>query len=236
MADNSLFHNDVWGRVDDATPATMGRRAYLLAVTGFTAVGVAVSAMAAQWAGSTIRLATMGGWGMLGFTLVLFLIALGATWVAASNTDPLISGVAFFVLAIAFGVLLSPVVALYTAASVAKILALTTMLVIGLGLIGAFIPQGLSSWGMPLLGLLLLLIVGQFGVLFLGMLGVPVTGAMTALDWLGLVLFSAMVIFDLNRALRIPYTLDNAIDSAMAVYLDFINIFIRLLSLFGQKK
>ena len=46
MANKSLFHNDVWDRVDDATPATMGRRAYLLAVTGFTAVGVAVSAMA----------------------------------------------------------------------------------------------------------------------------------------------------------------------------------------------
>ena len=236
MADKGLFHNGVWDRVDDATPATMGRRAYLLAVTGFTAVGIAVSAMAAQWAGSVINLSAMGGWGMLGFVLVLFLIALGATWVASTNDDPLISGVAFFVLAIAFGVLLGPVVALYTAASVAKILALTTLLVVGLGLIGAFIPKDLTSWGLPLVGLLLLLIVGQFGVIFLAALGIPVAGAMTVLDWLGLLLFSAFVVFDLNRALRIPYTLDNAVDSAMALYLDFINIFIRLLSLFGQKK
>ena len=59
---------------------------------------------------------------------------------------------------------------------------------------------------------------------------------MTALDWLGLLLFGAFVVFDLNRAIRIPYTMDNAVDSAMAIYLDFINIFIRLLSLMGQKK
>lgn len=141
MADKRLFHNDVWDRANDATPATMSRRVYLIAVTGFTAVGIAVSATAAQWAGSTINLAAIGRWGVIGFVLVVFLIALGATWVAASSDD-------------------------------------------------------------PLLGLLLLLIVGQFGVLFLGMLGVPVAGAMTALDWLGLALFSALVIFDLNRALR----------------------------------
>ena len=70
----------------------------------------------------------------------------------------------------------------------------------------------------------------------MGMFGLPVDGAMTALDWIGVVIFGGLVIFDLNRAVRLPHTLDNAIDRAMAIYLDFINIFLRLLSLMGQKK
>jgi FtsH-binding integral membrane protein len=36
--------------------------------------------------------------------------------------------------------------------------------------------------------------------------------------------------------MRVPFTADNAIDCALAVYLDFINIFIRLLELSGTKK
>jgi len=34
--------------------------------------------------------------------------------------------------------------------------------------------------------------------------------------------------------MRIPYTMNNAIDAAVEVYLDFINLFIRLLSLLGE--
>ena len=235
MAGKGLFHNDVWDRAGDRTVATMPRSAFMLMVCAITAVGVGISALAAQWSGANVNLASMG-WGGLGFVLVLFLVALGATMVASASDDPLVSAAAYVVLTVAFGLLLGPVVFMYTAVSVAKVLALTVMLVIGLGLIGVFIPKDLSSWGMPLLGLLLILIIGQFGVILLGALGLPVAGAMTLLDWLGLLLFSAYVIFDLNRALRIPYTMNNAVDSAMAIYLDFINIFIRLLSLMGQKK
>lgn len=133
MAEKGLFHNGVWDRANDSTAATMSRRVYMLLLCAFTAAGIAVSALAAQWAATNIHMAAMGGWGGLGFVLVLFIIALSATWVAASNDDPLISGVAYAVLAVAFGVLLGPVVAMYTAASVAKVLALTVMLVVGLG-------------------------------------------------------------------------------------------------------
>ncbi len=36
--------------------------------------------------------------------------------------------------------------------------------------------------------------------------------------------------------MRVERTHDNAIDCAVAVYLDFANLFIRLLSLFGARK
>jgi len=42
-------------------------------------------------------------------------------------------------------------------------------------------------------------------------------------DWAESCLFSGFVLFDLNRAMRIPYTMNNAIDAAVEVYMDFIN-------------
>ncbi|KXK08595.1 MAG: Inhibitor of apoptosis-promoting Bax1 [Microgenomates bacterium OLB22] len=49
-------------------------------------------------------------------------------------------------------------------------------------------------------------------------------------------MFGAIIIYDLNRAMRIPYTHDNAIDVALGIYLDWVNVFIRLLRLFGILK
>jgi FtsH-binding integral membrane protein len=41
--------------------------------------------------------------------------------------------------------------------------------------------------------------------------------------------------FDWYRAQAYPKTVDNAIDSAVDLYLDIINLFIRLLEIFGKK-
>jgi len=45
-----------------------------------------------------------------------------------------------------------------------------------------------------------------------------------------------LVIYDLNRAMRLQRTMNNAIDVSVQVFLDFINIFIRILSLMGGVK
>lgn len=232
---DSLFSNAVWDRADHFGAETMSRKLYMLATCGFTALGIALSAATSMISyGWDMRQWSV--WAMLGFMLGVLAIALVGTYIATENDSPLISMMGYALVAGPFGLMLGPVVGSYTTASVLKILALTTGVVLTLGLIGATIPDDLSSWGTPLLGGLLFLIGGYFIVPLMGMFGLPVDGAMTALDWIGVVIFGGLVIFDLNRAVRLPHTLDNAIDSAMAIYLDFINIFLRLLSLMGQKK
>jgi FtsH-binding integral membrane protein len=49
-------------------------------------------------------------------------------------------------------------------------------------------------------------------------------------------LFCAYIIYDWNRALRLPYTVDNAIDAAVALYLDIMNLFIHLLRILGKSQ
>ena len=132
--------------------------------------------------------------------------------------------------------LTGPLVAHYTTASVLRVFLITTGMTVGLGFLGAMWPRSLASWGGWLFGALLVLILGQFSTMLLGAFGLPVRGAMTVFDWIGVVLFSAYIIFDLNRAMRVPATHDNAVDCAVAVYLDFANLFVRLMSLLGDRK
>ena len=108
---------------------------------------------------------------------------------------------------------------------------ITTAMVVVLGVMGALIPKSLESWAPYLFGGLCLLILGLLFVPLAAAFGLPVEGALTWMDWIGIVLFGGYVIFDLNRAQRVERTHDNAIDCALAVYLDFVNIFVRVIGL-----
>lgn len=176
------------------------------------------------------------GWLLLGFALGVLVVSIAGTFVFNSSENPLVSLIGYAMVAGPFGLLLGPVIAEYTPASVLKVFIITTAMVVILGLVGAVIPESLESWGSWLLGGLLILILGYFLVPLAGFFGANVGGAMTILDWVGVALFGALVVFDLNRAMRLPRTLDNSIDCAAAVFMDFINIFIRLLSIMGKAR
>ena len=55
------------------------------------------------------------------------------------------------------------------------------------------------------------------------------------MDWIVALLFCGYIGYDWARANAIPNTLDNAIDSAAALYLDIINLFIRLLHIMSRR-
>ena len=213
----------VWERTGEST---MSGNSYAFWITFWTAIGIATSAVVACLTLS---------WDYSLFLVVpAFIASIIGISIAQKNDDPLISIGGYLLNTVSFGAITGPVVALYTPASVARILFLTTAVVIGLGIAGAILPRSLENWWSWLFGGLLLLFAGQILLPLAAYLGVPVGNAMTVWDWAGVALFSGFVVFDLNRAMRIPYTMNNAIDAAVEVYLDFINLFIRLLSLLGE--
>lgn len=236
-SEKSIFSNGVWDRANDSRPedATMSRRLYLLLVCFWTAAGIAFSAYVSTFSANW-DLSGWNIWGLLGFFLLCFLGALGGTVISTMSDNPKISLLGYAIVTGLFGLMLGPILSLYETSSILKVLVITGAVVVVLGAIGALIPDNLAPWGLWLFGGLLLVIGAQIIVPILGSFGLPVQGAMTWVDWIALVIFGGLVIFDLNRAVRLPYTHDNAIDSAVAIYLDFINIFIRLLSLMGAKK
>lgn len=217
----------VWDR-QSGTHA-MSKNFFAFLVSFWTAAGIASSAVAAHMTAA---------WrpGLIEILLVGLAIPIVGIIIAMKSSNPVFSLLGYAMVTIPFGAVAGPTIAMYTAASVAKVFMITTGIVVTLGIIGAVYPKSLEGWGIWLFGGLLILIFGQFGVMIAAAFGVNVGGAMTWLDWAGVVLFSGYVIYDLNRAMRVERTHDNAIDCAVAVYLDFANLFLRLLSLLGQRK
>lgn len=213
----------------------LSKRTYMFLVTMFTAAGIAFAAafslISLEW--------DMKAWhwaAMLGFFLGVLAVGILGIWIAHSSDNPLISSIGYAIVAGAMGLMMGPFVNMYTTVSVFRILALTTLIVVVLGVIGAMWPGDLASWGKWLLGALIIVIVATLAVPLLGFFGLPTGGAMLLIDWIAIFVFAGFVIYDLNKAVRLEFTVDNAIDSALNIFLDFINLFIRLLEIFGQKK
>lgn len=220
-----MFGDSVWNR---RGYNVVSKNLFAFMVALWTAIGIAVSAVAAYF---TQEMA-LSLWFLLG------VLALGIVGViiALASKNPVISLVGYMMVAVPFGMMLGPVVAMYTIASVVRVFFVTTGIVVVLGIVGAVIPDSLEGWGSWLLGALTMLLIGYFVVPIASMFGLPIDRALTWMDWIGVLVFSGYVIYDWNRAMRVSYTMDNAIDCALAVYLDFINLFIRLLQLTGTKK
>ncbi len=216
------FADSVWERT--AASHAMGKRAYVSLISFWTLVGIAMTGVTA-YACQDLEL----GWWMLAVIAAAF----GGTFLALYSDNPFLSFIGYMLVAVPFGAMLGPVVALYSPGTVIKVAAITTGMVLLLGAVGVVWPRSLESWHPYLLGALWILLLGLFAMPLLSWAGLDVSTAMGIWDWVGVVLFGALVIFDLNRAMRIERTLDNSIDVALAVYLDWLNIAIRLLSIMG---
>lgn len=215
----------VWSR-DGAS--TMSKGTFALSVSAWTLAGI-LATMVASNVSQNWKL----NWPIL---IALFVVTLLGVLISVMSDNPFVSFIGYAMLSVASGLMLGPIIATYTTASVVKVFLVTSGVVAGLGLVGAIIPRSLESWGSWLLGALLLLLVGYFIAPIAGAFGLDVGGALSVIDWIAIVIFCASVVFDWNRAMRVPRTADNAIDCAVSIYLDWVNIFIRLLAIMGRTR
>jgi FtsH-binding integral membrane protein len=213
---------------------TMSVRSYMAAISGFTAVFIMVSMVGASF--SYTWTFSDNGWLLLLFMLACLVGSIGGGVLAQANDDPMISVIGGTICAGAMGLMIGPFVALYELGSVVQAFVLAAGVVLVTGFIGALLPADLSAWGAPLFGLLLGAIFIQFGGIMLAAFGLDMELSFTILDWAVLILFCAIMVYDLNMARRLDRTFNNAIDVAVNVFLNFANIFIRILSIMGQAK
>lgn len=222
-ANSGFFGDSVWGRTGHGN---IGARAFVALFNLWVVLGLGASAWCAF-----LSQGWMPGWWMLLAAIVPFI----GIFIAGLSEFPPFSLVGYAMMVGSFGFLLGPVVEQYTEASLVKVI-LTTGLVSGtLGIVGTLYPKSLESWGSFLFGGLLVLLFGQIFGDIATLAGLPVAGTFTMLDWIGVILFSAYVMFDYNRAMRVERTVDNSIDCALAVYLDIFDLFLYLLPIMGEK-
>lgn len=135
------------------------------------------------------------------------------------------------------GVTLSVVFVVYELSSIVSVFIISALVFGILGFIGYKTNRDLNSWGTYIIVFLIAGIV-------LSLLNLIVFRSSVldiAIDWLILILFCGATIYDINKIKVLQDSADINQDKihiycAMQLYLDFINIFLRILSLFGKSK
>lgn len=145
----------------------------------------------------------------------------------------------FFLYSAANGLLLSVIMFMYSTSAIIYVLLVTMIIFIVMTLYGLKTKEDLSSYGSFFRGALIALVIVSIINIFL-----KVSVIAWGLSVFAIVLFTALIAYDVNRITRI---LDSsnfseedynrfAIIGALNLYLDFINLFLNLLRIFGKKR
>ena len=143
----------------------------------------------------------------------------------------------FYGYAILNGVTLSTIFRVYSLGTIGKSFVMTAALFGVLAYMGHSTDKDLTKMGPILLTALLIGIIATIINLFLGS-----TMFSIVLDWVMLFIFAGLTIYDMNKMKMMSQTIQNDSASlekmyiycAMELYLDFINIFLRILRILGR--
>ena len=159
-------------------------------------------------------------------------LALGGTLIAAKSRKPLISFLGYNMVVVPFGLVISLLVDAYAGidSEIVMYAFLYTMLIsVGMMALVMIRPQFFAKLGGMLTAVLIGLILCEVVLLILGVRQIVT-------DWLVAGLFSLYIGYDIYRSQQFPKTLDNAVDSALDIYMDIANLFIRILSILGKRR
>ncbi|MDD5948179.1 MAG: Bax inhibitor-1 family protein [Lachnospiraceae bacterium] len=168
-----------------------------------------------------------------GVTLIAIMIGYAVCCVIGSlmvhrSSNPVVSfiGFNFFALPIGF-VLAFATIPYYSSGVIVRAFVLTAVITGVMLLVSTLIPDTFLSMGKALFISLLVCIVVDLIALILGQDLVIVDYAVTFI-------FTLFVGYDWARANACAKTFDNAVDCAAELYLDIINLFLRILSILGR--
>lgn len=145
-------------------------------------------------------------------------------------------GILYFVYAMINGLTLSTIFYAFELESIVTIFFGAAIIFAGLGFFGYTTKMDVSRWQPILTWTLIIGLIVSLVNLFIGNALLDIV-----IDWGILIVISGVTIYDMNKlkALSDEEGIDKEkvhIYCAMQLYLDFINIFIRLLSLFGKRR
>ena len=175
--------------------------------------------------------------GYFNVLLIVELIAVFLFSLLFRKLPPIVVSVLYFVYSMLNGVTLSVIFAVFELSSITSIFVISAILYGILAFIGYKSVSDLSSWRPYITVFLIAGIVLSFINLFI----LKNSTFDLILDWLILILFCGITIYDINqiKLLQSEPSIDQEkihIYCAMQLYLDFINIFLRILSIFGKRR
>lgn len=153
-----------------------------------------------------------------------------------TKASPTVVTIMYFGYAFLNGFTLSVIFAAYELTSIGYSFAATAAMFGILAYIGYKTDKDLSNWGTIFTVALIVGLVVTLINLFIGSTMLDII-----LDWVMLFLFFGLIVYDMNKikAMQEAGFCDDEklyIYGAMELYLDFINVFLRILSIFGKNK
>lgn len=165
----------------------------------------------------------------LAVIVIYFAGSIGSMMAVYRSRVPSISFLGFTGLSLSMGLLLTYYVQWFDLASIAQAFWITGM-VVALMLVASTLFHDFFRGIGRMLGLALLTtLVVEVVMMLFGRGG-------GAIDWVVVLIFCGYIGYDWARAQEYPATLDNAIDSAADIYVDIVNLFVRILAIIGNKR
>ena len=220
-----------------------GLRAYMLRVYNYMAIGVALTGVAAyvtyQMVLSNPGLQQTLFGGPLYF--VLLFVPLGLVFFLSfriQHLQPATAQALFFFYAAVLGVSLTPIFIVYTGASIARVFFISAASFGALSLYGYTTQRDLGPIGS-------FCIMGLFGIILASLVGLffPSPGLSFVISVVGVLVFAGLTAWD-TQSIKEMYSVNDdgtiagrkAIMGALRLNLDFINLFLMLLRLFGDRR
>ena len=237
---------------DRALAIDAGLRAYMLRVYNYMAAAVALTGIVAWFtfqaavttnaAGAIVGLTPFGQAIFGGPTVIVLLLAtLGLVFFISFRIQRLQFTTAltlFMVYAGLLGLMLSSVFLAYTGASITRVFFISAASFGALSLYGYTTQRDLSGMGS-------FMIMGLFGLIIASVVNIFLKS--TGLDWMisviGVLVFAGLTAYDTQRIKEMYDVMDDgtvagrkAVMGALSLYLDFINLFLMLLRLVGDRR
>ncbi len=145
------------------------------------------------------------------------------------SRSPLVSFIGYNFVVVPIGALLAISLPAYDPELILTAIIVTGIVVAVMMLLATLFPNLFARMGTALFIALTVSLLAQFIAMLLGYGG-------NAFNWIFVVIFSLYIGFDWYRAQQFPKTLDNAIDCVLDLYLDIINLFLRILEILARRK
>jgi uncharacterized protein len=245
--ENTNFPTQQTGQViyGTGTDVSANIRTFLASVFTYMAAALIISGVMAWWFGSDmdklqylINFET-GGHTILGW--VVMLAPLGLVFAMGGLVEKL-SGAALLALFLAFatimGISLSFIFIAYTMSSITNVFFMTAMVFGLMAVAGYTTKTDLTKLGS-------ILMIGLIGIIIASVINMFL-GSSTmdyVISIIGVVVFTGLTAYDVQKLKRMGETVENgtegaqkmALMGALSLYLDFINLFLMLLRLFGRR-
>jgi FtsH-binding integral membrane protein len=252
MSDFNRWNTTAPGTAGTTVAVDAGLRAYMLRVYNYMAAAVALTGVVAWFtfqaavttdaAGAITGLTSFGQMIFSGPAVIVLLLAtLGLVFFISFRIQNLQFTTAltlFMVYAGLLGLTLSSIFLAYTGASITRVFFISAASFGALSLYGYTTQRDLSAMGS-------FLIMGLFGIIIASLVNIFLKSS--GLDWIisviGVGVFAGLTAYDTQRIKEMYSSMDDdgtlgrkAVMGALSLYLDFINLFMMLLRLVGDRR